>query len=65
MHQIDRHTHACAQMAAEALGALTHYNGAKVVELYGNWRQPDRMGSIVAFNCYRADGAAIGFAEVS
>lgn len=61
---IGARTAALAAHLSDALARLRHENGAPVVTLY----QADdarRRSSIVAFNVRRADGSAVGFAEVA
>lgn len=67
MAAVAAHTGALGAFVHDALAGLRHGNGAPVAELYSA-RPTDPLdrsqGSIVAFNLRRADGAAVGYAEV-
>ena len=73
---ISRHVFSHAHILAHGLSALTHWNGSKVVELYG-WSEEklsssssnlsslhEKHGGVVTFNIKRSDNSWVGHNEV-
>ena len=64
--ELSTFTHTLTQLALAELRAMTHCNGAPVVQLYHDheYRDVTKQGPIINFNVLKADGAYTGFSEV-
>lgn len=60
------HTWSLVHYIYRELDAARHSNGKRVFEIYGKhvFNDPERQGSIVAFNVLKNDGSYIGYANV-
>jgi molybdenum cofactor sulfurtransferase len=64
---VAEHTFSLAKYVHDELSAMTHYNGAPVAVVYcdGDFSDPSVQGAILNFNLLRANGAYVGYSEVS
>uniref|UniRef100_A0A182QIQ3 Molybdenum cofactor sulfurase n=1 Tax=Anopheles farauti TaxID=69004 RepID=A0A182QIQ3_9DIPT len=67
MERIQRHTFRLGRYCYDALQALQHANGGRVVELHHDtaFGDPGTQGAIVNFSVRNDDGGYVGFAEVA
>jgi len=71
IQQIEQHTHALAKEFVSRLQSLRHGNQRPVVSFHGAWgkeqagTEGSNPGPVIAFNVYRANGAVVGYNEVS
>ncbi|KAJ3425481.1 molybdenum cofactor sulfurase [Anaeramoeba flamelloides] len=64
MKKINRHVYSLTRFLYEKLNELTWSNGAKVVKIYGKWKQEkngDVQGGIISFNTLDQQGQFIGY----
>lgn len=64
--KIRDHTWSLVHYMYRELDSARHSNGKRVFEIYGKhtFNDPERQGSIVAFNVLKNDGSYIGYANV-